>query len=232
MHLLSSLQKSSSKNRNRLPIDQEDTLTNNADDIWLTPNRLEQQVLRGSVGSSLENSPTLVLNADYTPLSRMPLSLWNWQDSMRAIITGKAKIVSAYSDMAIRTVSKTFPVPSVIVLSQFYRHSTDVPQISRRFVYLRDDYCCQYCEQRFGITELTLDHVIPRSKGGKLVWSNTVTACKACNFRKGSMAAEELPHMGMRLRNKPYPPTLHELQQKLRLMKKNLNYHPHWQDFL
>jgi 5-methylcytosine-specific restriction endonuclease McrA len=181
--------------------------------------------------SKLENAFTLVLNADYTPISYLPLSVWKWKDSLHAVITGKARVVSEYSDIIVRSVSQVFKVPSVIVLNHYYRSPTKGPAINRRFVFLRDDYRCQYCLKIYGIEDLTLDHVLPRARGGKLTWTNTVTACDKCNYKKGHIHPDELHKVGMRLRQPPYIPTYQELAYKYRAIK-GVDYHPDWNIFL
>lgn len=108
----------------------------------VSPERLERKI-RGQFGTNIDNSPTLVLNADYTPLSHAPLSLWNWQDSLRAVLSGKARVVSEYSGLIIRSVSCSFKLPSVIALNTYYRKPAQVPVMTRRYVYLRDGFCCQ-----------------------------------------------------------------------------------------
>ena len=80
--------------------------------------------------------------------------------------------------------------------------------------------------------ELSLDHYVPRSKGGELSWTNTVTACLQCNSRKGNLLPHELPAIGMRLISKPYVPTITEIQNKARKYKNISDYHPDWIIFL
>lgn len=77
------------------------------------------------------------------------------------------------------------------------------------------------------VKDLSLDHVVPRSKGGKLTWTNTVTACLHCNSKKGQTEVQDLPKIGMKLRMLPRVPSTHELQSKAKIFKKNL-LHPHW----
>lgn len=185
---------------------------------------------RKGIGSKLENSPTLVLNADYTPLSHIPLSLWSWQDSLRAVFSDKAVVVSEYK-IEIRSPSCAFKLPSVIALKNYHKKPNNVPVMTRRYVFIRDGFCCQYCQARFPMSKLSLDHVTPRSKGGKLVWTNTVTACMDCNYKKGNTHPNDLPKLGMRLKSEPYAPTFQELQFKGRALKK-FDYHPDWTNFL
>lgn len=181
-------------------------------------------------GSCLDNSPSLVLNADYTPLSFLPLSLWSWQDSLRAVLSGKAVMVESYG-VYIRSVSMQMEMPSVIALTRYHYPPSNTPAISRRNVYLRDCFKCQYCSNAFHSSDLSLDHVVPRSKGGKLTWENTVTACKSCNFKKGQTMPEDLKSIGMKLRKLPSVPSMYELQARSKKYRRR-NTHPHWEAFL
>ena len=106
-----------------------------------------------------------------------------------------------------------------------------VPVMSRRNVYIRDGFRCQYCGDQFPINELSLDHVIPRAKGGKLTWTNTVSACLKCNCKKGKVLPEDLHKIGLKLRTLPRAPTNSELQFKAKNFKKN-TLHPHWQIYI
>eukprot|EP01035_Chromulina_nebulosa_P017057 gene17057-22568_t len=178
----------------------------------------------------LESSPALVLNADYTPLSFMPLSLWYWQDSLKAVFTGKANVISEYN-IKVRSVSCEFSLPSVIALTEYHKIPAGAPTLSRRNIYLRDSFKCQYCSDLFAPDDLTLDHVVPRSKGGRLTWLNTVSACRKCNVKKGDIMPDDLPRLGMRLRTTPREPTHYELQQKCKTLR-TFRIHPHWEDYI
>jgi len=120
----------------------------------------------------LNKHPTLVLNADYQPLSYLPLSLWSWQDAVKAVFGGKVTVVDTYKDVRVRAVSIEMMLPSVIALNVYQKPNakrTD-PSFTRRNVFLRDGYKCQYCHRIFRNTDLSLDHYVPRCKGGKLEW--------------------------------------------------------------
>ena len=129
---------------------------------------------------SLEKCPALVLNADYRPLSYYPLSLWSWQDSIKSVFLDRVSIVSYY-DRQIRSPSFSMKLPSVIALKSYIRPQSN-PNFTRFNVFLRDKFSCQYCGSK---NELTFDHLLPRSKGGKTDWDNVVTACSSCNVKKG-----------------------------------------------
>ena len=183
-------------------------------------------------GKSLDSSPCLVLNADYSPLSYTPLSVWNWRDSLRAVLANKATIVSNYN-LEIRSVSVSFLVPSVICLKKFQRYpATAQPPVNRRNIYIRDAYQCQYCLGRFSAKDLTLDHVHPRSKGGKGTWENLCSACSSCNTLKANRSVnKDLPRLGMRIKKMPQAPSFYELQARAREYQKK-GAHPHWDAFL
>ena len=155
---------------------------------------------------SLEKCPALVLNADYRPLSYYPLSLWSWQDSIKSVFLDRVSIVSYY-DRQIRSPSFSMKLPSVIALKSYIRPQSN-PNFTRFNVFLRDKFSCQYCGSK---DELTFDHLLPRSKGGKTNWSNVVTACSACNVQKGGRL---LKFSGMTLNQKPYQPTTEDLHKK------------------
>eukprot|EP01040_Poterioochromonas_malhamensis_P020143 gene20143-23988_t len=150
------------------------TLTSPVPEIPHNSSSFEEESSRG-LGRCLEHSPALVLNADYQPLSFMPLSLWAWQDAMRAVLSEKADVICEYEDLCIRSVSFTMKLPSVIVLRNYFHHQNFVPFVTQKYVFLRDDYACQYCGKRFPTTKLSIDHVVPRKSGGKTSWNNVVT---------------------------------------------------------
>ena len=128
---------------------------------------------------------TLVLNADYRPLSFLPLSVISWQQAVKLQTLDRVDVIEEYDDWEVHSPSITMRVPAVIVTREFMKYKKTV-RFSRRGVYLRDLYTCQYCEDSFNDKDLTMDHVVPRSKGGKTNWENIVTACKPCNLRKGN----------------------------------------------
>ena len=173
-----------------------------------------------------EACPALVLNADFRPLSYFPLSLWSWQDAVKAVFMDRVNIVSEY-DRAVRSPSIEIRLPSVISLKQYVPATRKVP-FTRFNVFLRDRFACQYCGDGLPAHFLTFDHIVPRSRGGRTTWSNVLTACECCNLRKGS----RLPHeVGMHPRSLPYRPSPHELQRNGRLYPPNY-LHESWRDFL
>jgi 5-methylcytosine-specific restriction endonuclease McrA len=175
---------------------------------------------------ALSAYPTLVLNADYQPLSYYPLSVWNWQEAIKAIFLDRVAIVSLY-DRTIRSPGHELRVPSVVALKEYVAQSRR-PPFTRFNVFLRDRFTCQYCQGGFPTHELTFDHLIPRSRGGRTSWTNIVTACTRCNLRKSNRLPAEC---GMQPRNRPVVPSSQQLQQHGRSFPPNY-LHDSWRDYL
>lgn len=167
-----------------------------------------------------------MLNADFRPLSYLPLSLWSWQEAVKAVVAGRVRVVSEY-DREIRSPSWRMRLPSVISLKEYIPIARR-PAFTRFNVFLRDRFACQYCGEGRPTHELTFDHVTPRSRGGRTVWENVVTACGPCNLAKGSRLPKEA---GMHLRSRPYQPASFELQERGRAFPPNF-LHESWRDFL
>ena len=129
--------------------------------------------------------PALVLNADYRPLSYYPLSLWGWQDTVKAVFLDRVNIVSEY-DRSVRSPTCEMKLPSVVSLKTYIRPAL-YPAFTRFNVFLRDRFVCQYCGDK---DDLTFDHLVPRSRGGLTRWDNVVAACAPCNLAEGRQAAE------------------------------------------
>jgi 5-methylcytosine-specific restriction endonuclease McrA len=172
---------------------------------------------------SPEGCPALVLNADYRPLSYYPLSLWSWQDAIKAVFLDRVNIVSHYDTM-VRSPTFEMRLPSVVSLKSYVKPSRH-PAFTRFNVFLRDRFTCQYCGER---EELTFDHVIPRSKGGQTTWENVVAACSPCNLRKGDRLPREVAMFPLQA---PFAPTVHDLHQNGRLFPPNY-LHDSWLDYL
>ncbi|WP_435141943.1 HNH endonuclease [Pseudopelagicola sp. nBUS_19] len=167
--------------------------------------------------------PALVLNADYRPLSYYPLSLWPWQDAIKAAYMDRVDVVAEY-DEVVRSPSTVIQIPSVVVLKDYVRPQKRVA-FTRFNLFLRDEFCCQYCGAR---GDLTFDHVVPRAAGGVTSWQNVVAACSPCNLRKGS---KSLRWAGMNLRKPPRQPASEELRNLGRKFPPNY-LHGSWMDFL
>ena len=143
---------------------------------------------------------TLLLNATYEPLKVV-----DWRKAITMLCQGKVEVVSEY-EREIRSVSVTFRLPSVIRLLRYItiKRRVDYIPFSRVNIYARDDDTCQYCGSRFSVGELTFDHVVPVSQGGRKDWENSVTSCIRCNRRKGGRTPVEA---GMRVIRPPARPT-------------------------
>jgi 5-methylcytosine-specific restriction endonuclease McrA len=175
---------------------------------------------------SFENCPALVLNADFRPLSYFPLSLWPWQEAVKAVVTDRVNVVSEY-DRVVRSPSFELPLPSVISLKEYISQARR-PAFTRFNVFLRDRFTCQYCGVGFPTHELTFDHVVPRSRGGRTTWGNVVSACAPCNLRKGGRMPTE---GGLYPFRTPRQPSVWELQENGRAFPPNF-LHESWRDFL
>lgn len=171
----------------------------------------------------LDNCPALVLNADYTPLSYYPLSLWPWQVAVKAVFLERVDIVASY-DRVVHSPRAELQLPSVIALRQYVRPS-EFPAFTRFNLFLRDRFSCVYCGSG---KELTFDHVIPRAQGGRTSWDNVATACAPCNLRKGGRTPKQA---GMGLSHAPERPTTWELQDKGRAFPPGY-LHESWRDYL
>jgi 5-methylcytosine-specific restriction endonuclease McrA len=176
-----------------------------------------------NVHVSPESCPALVLNADYRPLSYYPLSLWSWQDAIKAIFLDRVTVVSNY-ERTVHSPRVELPLPSVVCLKTYVKPARQ-PAFTRFNVFLRDRFTCQYCGAR---EELTFDHVVPRSRGGQTTWNNVVAACSACNLRKGGKLPDQC---GMAPHQPPFQPSVHDLHRNGRLFPPNY-LHESWLDYL
>jgi len=144
-------------------------------------------------------SSVLVLNATYEPLSIVSV-----RRALVLLLKDKAEVIEA-AEQRVRSAHLSLPVPLVIRLVYYVRvpHRLGIP-LTRRTVMMRDNYTCQYCGDQPPKSNLTIDHVLPKVRGGATTWENVVCACKPCNLRKGSRTPEEA---NMRLRARPGRPT-------------------------
>lgn len=170
-----------------------------------------------------DSCPALVLNADYTPLSYYPLSVWPWQTAVKAVFLERVDIVSFYQ-REVRSPSAAMKLPSVIALKQYVRPS-QFPAFTRFNLFLRDKFACQYCGDP---RDLTFDHVTPRAQGGRTTWENVVTACAPCNLRKGGRTPKQA---AMPLFMPPIRPTSWQLQENGRRFPPG-HLHETWHDWL
>lgn len=174
-------------------------------------------------GVSTNGFPALVLNADFRPLSYYPLSLWSWQDTIKAVFLDRVNIVAEY-ETAVRSPTTAMKLPSVVSLKTYVKPSL-YPAFTRFNVFLRDKFSCQFCGSP---DDLTFDHLIPRSRGGTTTWHNVIAACSPCNLRKGSKTVDEAK---MWPSQQPFQPTVHHLHRNGRLFPPNY-LHESWVDYL
>jgi len=129
------------------------------------------------------SAAVLVLNANYEPIN-----ICNYRRAINLILSEKATMLENGRG-TIHTASRSFPLPSVIRLQYMIRRPRPAISFNRNEIFRRDQFTCQYCGKTS--KHLTIDHIIPKSKGGQDVWENVVTACAACNHRKGGKLLEE-----------------------------------------
>jgi CRISPR/Cas system Type II protein with McrA/HNH and RuvC-like nuclease domain len=141
-------------------------------------------------------SSVLVLNYDYTPLNVTTI-----KRGFVLVDKGKAEILKS-DDNPIVTGYKTYIRPVIIRLLQYIKYHSRTLRANRNRIYKRDNHQCVYCDSN---KNLTLDHVFPKSRGGKNEWTNLVTSCFKCNLKKANRTPEEAK---MVMRQKPYVPTL------------------------
>jgi hypothetical protein len=146
---------------------------------------------------SIGSRKVLVLNQDFSALS-----VCSAYKAFMLLHRNKAELVAEVDELKFQTISHSFPMPSIIRLNKYinlpYRSGV---MLSRQNVLKRDNNQCQFCGSQ---KDLTLDHVMPRSRNGKTSWDNLVAACKPCNSKKGDYTPEEA---NMPLRNKPFKPS-------------------------
>ena len=164
------------------------------------------------------NSAVLVLNENYEPL--------NVCSARRAVVLigrGKAEVLERDEITVLRTPSHVIPLPSVIRLVYLIRRPRPQRKLTRRELFLRDRYRCQYCGRES--KDLTVDHVMPRQRGGKHIWENLVSACKQCNHRKAARTPEEARMMLLSQPEVPKTSSYHIVYQYI-------HSHVEWQKFI
>jgi 5-methylcytosine-specific restriction endonuclease McrA len=155
------------------------------------------------------HEPVLVLNATYEPI--------NVTAARRAIVLVLKGVATTEEENGgfLHSACLAIRIPSVIRLTQFRRIPYQTRALSRKNILLRDRYTCQFCGHILPAHELTIDHVIPRSRGGHADWDNVVASCQKCNTAKGDRLPEEA---GLRLLRPPRPFTLHTSRQIMRML--------------
>ena len=160
-------------------------------------------------------SKVLVLNASYEPLN-----ICSWRRAVVLILKGKAESIEHNG----KVLYGNFPLPTVIRLRNYVKIPYKEISLSRRNVLHRDNYTCQYCGERRH--DLTIDHIMPRSRGGIDSWENVVAACLKCNVKKGDRTPREA---AMHLMTTPRRPPSHVTFE---ISKHSLSGHTYWNKYL
>lgn len=199
-------------------------------------NEAEQKVLEKLAkpsGSKLDRYRVLQLNADFRPLYYCPLSTFNWQQTMFLLVKGmttgvpRLQILEYYDDVYVRTAHDQIQLPSVVAHLEYIPPPAEA-KFTKFNIFLRDEFRCQYTGEKHPPKDLTFDHVIPRSRGGKTTWDNIVTAYRPINEMKDDKTPKEA---GLQLLKKPHRPTYHELLNKGRKYPPKY-LHESWEDYL
>ncbi len=163
------------------------------------------------------NEPVLVLNANF-----QPINITSTYRAINLVLAEKATLVMNGRGY-IHSVSQAFPLPSVIRLNRMVKRPRSIVKLTRREIFRRDNFTCQYCGRK--VSNLTIDHVIPRHLGGATTWQNVVTACSRCNHLKGGMTPAQ---SGMYPLSTPQVPP----STAAYLFGRHLNQNQEWQEFL
>ena len=157
------------------------------------------------------------------PVSLLPLSIVDWQESIRYLVLNKVEVLEWHDDWIVHSANWQTRVPAVVMLHDYQKPKSTM-RLSKRNIFLRDEYLCQYCGTHVTDQSATLDHVLPVSKGGKTTWENSATACKPCNYRKAAS-------IKMKPTRVPYKPHFWDLVEKRRKRGFHLA-HPSWAVYL
>lgn len=168
------------------------------------------------------NSTVLVLNQNYEPLN-----VCNARRAFVLLDRGKAEVLE-HSEIALRSATRDHQVPSVIRLVYLIKRPRPQVRLTRREVFVRDAYTCQYCGQK--ARDITIDHVVPRQRGGKHTWDNLVTACRPCNHRKGGRTPEEARMALLRPPQRPRGGSFYVFHQYLHTRVTWQKFIPEWQE--
>lgn len=147
---------------------------------------------------STANFRTLVLSQGFEPIKAI-----SWQRAIALLTLGKVEVIEEY-DHDIKSVSLVIKIPAVVRLLKAFRRHKQKVKFSRVNIFARDKYSCQYCGMKGKMSELTYDHVVPRSQGGKTEWTNITTCCYDCNMKKRDRTPAQA---GMRLHTTPVQPS-------------------------
>jgi len=153
---------------------------------------------------STDLPPALLLNADFNPLSLLPLSTLPWKETVHNVLQDQLIVVEEY-DIPVRSQRFEMKLPSVVAMRAWASKQDHMPMTDHNLFFLRDKCSCAYCGGKFPVSDLTRDHVIPASRGGRTSWENIVTSCASCNHLKRDRTPEEA---GMPLLWRPFRPSI------------------------
>jgi len=153
-------------------------------------------------------NPVLMLSSGFEPLFQT-----TWMRALTAVFGGRAEVIESHETLTIGVVNGSYPYPvkvrftSGVIVARIRGISSDA-LLSRKNIYLRDNGSCQYCATKLSFNSATVDHVIPKSRGGSNLWENVVLACEKCNQKKGARSPKEA---NMPLQKRPRAPSINEL---------------------
>ena len=155
-----------------------------------------------------DSTPVLFLSSGYEPMYRT-----HWKRAISAVFCGRAEIIEEHDSFKISTSSGPIPFPTIVrytsgILIGKIRKIPTSPKLTKKNVWLRDAGTCQYCQKPIILSEATVDHVLPKSRGGKNTWENVTLACAKCNQKKGSRLLE---NTSLRIARKPFKPKMDSL---------------------
>ena len=155
--------------------------------------------------ASRDLTPVLFLSSGYEPMYKS-----SWKRAITAVVCGRAEVVEEHDSYKIFTSSGAIPFPTVVrytggVLIGKIKNMSRVPKVTKKNIWLRDGGQCQYCEKKISLSDATVDHVVPKSKGGENNWENVTLACSKCNQKKGNKLLE---NSSLKISRKPFKPSM------------------------
>lgn len=159
-------------------------------------------------GLKMESASVLMLSTGYEPLFKT-----SWKRAITAIVSGRAEVIEVHDNLTIGTVTGKIPLPIKArftggVLIGKIKNLSRSAKLSRKALFLRDNGKCQYCNAGLSLKTSTIDHIIPKSRGGRHEWKNVVLSCSRCNQKKG---ANLLKETSLILKRRPYEPHMWEV---------------------
>ena len=155
--------------------------------------------------ASRDMTPVLFLSSGYEPMYKS-----SWKRAITAVFCGRAEVLEEHDSYKIFTSSGAIPFPTVVrytsgVLIGKIKNISKAPKVTKKNIWLRDGGRCQYCEKKISLSDATVDHVIPKSRGGENNWENVTLACSKCNQKKGNKLLE---NSSLKISRKPFKPSM------------------------